>query len=148
MIASYRPHFLFLQHPQKFGLHLERQFADLIEKDCAAMPALKKSFLGLYCSCKSAFFVAEQFTLNQGWYQGPTIYCYKGAVCISSPIMNRPGDQLFSCATFSVDEHRCPGVLESRNQSQHVFDLCGGTDNATKIHLTIHSLTQELVLSH
>ena len=148
MIASHRPHFLLLQHPQKFRLHLERQFTYLVEKDCSTMRALEKSFFALHRSCKGTLFVAEQFALNQGWHQRPTIYRYKGTVRISSTIMNCPRDQLFSRATFPTDEHRGSGVLESRNQSQHIFDLCRGTDDAAEIHLSIHSFTQELVLSH
>ena len=44
-VASHRPDFFFLQHSQKLGLHLERQFTDFIEENCAAISRVKQSRL-------------------------------------------------------------------------------------------------------
>ena len=45
LIAAHGPDFLLLQDPQQLGLHLQGQFADLIEKDRAAVRRLEQASL-------------------------------------------------------------------------------------------------------
>ena len=46
LIAADRAHFFFLQNAQQLGLQLERQFADFVEEDGAAVGGLEQSLLG------------------------------------------------------------------------------------------------------
>ena len=39
VVAAHRPHFLFLQHAQQLGLQFQRQLADFVQKNRAAVGA-------------------------------------------------------------------------------------------------------------
>src|SRR3954471_10217574 len=60
-VAAHAPHFLFLQHAQKFRLHLERQFADLIQKKRSPICCLEQSVLWLERSCECPTLISEKF---------------------------------------------------------------------------------------
>ena len=54
-----------LQHAQQFDLERERYVADFIEEKRAAIGAFNLTLGGLYSSGERAFFVAEEFALQQ-----------------------------------------------------------------------------------
>ena len=65
VVAADWPYLLLLQDAEKFRLHLQRQFTDLVEKYRAAIRALEESFFALCGARKCAFFIAEQFALDE-----------------------------------------------------------------------------------
>src|ERR1041385_6585364 len=73
IVAANRTHFFFLQRAEQLGLHLERQFADFVEKDGARVRRLEESLLGFDGSGESAFLVAEEFAFDQRRHQGAAI---------------------------------------------------------------------------
>ena len=57
--------FAFLQHPQQLGLSAERQLADLVEEDRAAVGALELADARALRAGVGAFLDAEQFGFDE-----------------------------------------------------------------------------------
>jgi hypothetical protein len=60
-------HFAFLQHAQQLDLHRQRQVADLVEEQGAAVGRLEPAGLGLLGAGEGAPLIAEQLALDQGF---------------------------------------------------------------------------------
>src|SRR5882757_8311470 len=88
-IAAYWPNFLLLQDAQELGLHFERQLANFIEEDCAAVGGLKETGFCFYGSGEGAFFVAEEFALHQSRDQRTAVYGHKRRLRHGAAKMNR-----------------------------------------------------------
>jgi len=58
-----------LDNPQQLGLHGQRGFADLLEKNGAAIGVFEQSGLRVRCSDKRAAHVPEQLAFEQGVHQ-------------------------------------------------------------------------------
>ncbi len=80
LIAADRANFFFLQHAQQFGLHLQRQLSDLIEKNRSPAGRLEQSRLGTQRAGKSPFFIAKELAFNQGRNQRAAIHGDKRTV--------------------------------------------------------------------
>jgi hypothetical protein len=65
MGGSDRADFLFLQGAQQLGLQVEREFANLIQKNRAALGGDQQSVLGAVGPGESALDVTEELALNQ-----------------------------------------------------------------------------------
>src|SRR5690606_36518423 len=63
-----------LEHPQQLGLHVEGEFADLVEEQRAAPGELEGPLAGGEGSREGAALVTEQLTLDQIVTDGPTIH--------------------------------------------------------------------------
>ena len=64
-----------LQHAQQLCLKIQREFADLVEKDRALVRQLELALLPAFPrSGKSALHIAEQFRFSQFTRQGRTVY--------------------------------------------------------------------------
>ena len=64
----------FLQHAQQARLGFQRQFADLVEKQGAAVGGLHQAGAAGAGTGKGAFFVAEQLGLDQGFRDGGAVH--------------------------------------------------------------------------
>src|SRR5690242_19363378 len=88
--------FALLQEPQQFGLQSNRDLADLVEQNRAAVRQLEATFAPLRRPGEGALFVTEKFALNQRLADG----------CAVDPDVRRAGpatglenfacDQLFA----------------------------------------------------
>jgi hypothetical protein len=72
-------HLLALEHAQELRLKLERQLANLVEKDRAAMCSLERAGATPVGSCKGTAFVAEQLGLDEVFVDGPAVDDDEGA---------------------------------------------------------------------
>ena len=63
--ASHRTNFLFLNGPQKFGLKVDRKFADFVEKYGSAFGDGQQSVFGLIGTGERSTDIAEQLAFNQ-----------------------------------------------------------------------------------
>src|SRR5580704_3419248 len=68
---------MILQDPEQFCLSPQRELPDFIQKDDAAIGALKKTRPVLNRARKSAFHVAKQFALHQAFDQCRTVADYE-----------------------------------------------------------------------
>ena len=91
-----------LQNAQKLRLHLQRQLADFIEKQRAAMSQLEPSDALRRWPGERAFFVAEQFAFDQARRDRRAIQLHERALA----------------AAGSVDGSRAPPVL-CRSRFRH-----------------------------
>src|SRR6266853_4207534 len=80
LITAHGADFFLLEKAQELGLHLERKFADLVEKNGSGMGRLQQSLLGTKSAGESAFFVAEQFAFDEGGDERSAVYGNKGEV--------------------------------------------------------------------
>src|SRR3954470_12325684 len=72
-VAADPAHFFFLKRTEKFGLHLQRKFADLIEKQRPAVGSLEEAIFRLERSGKSAALISEELAFDQGRHQRAAI---------------------------------------------------------------------------
>src|SRR5580698_591435 len=64
--------FFLLNRAQEFSLEVDWHLADFIEKHRSSLCHIQKPVLRLHCPCKCPFYVAEQFTFDQGWHERAT----------------------------------------------------------------------------
>src|SRR6266566_140029 len=107
---------LFLKHAQKLGLELERDVPNFIEEDRAAVRQLEPADTLRDGPCKGAALVAKQLRFKETGGDRCTIHFYKRVLAPGAQIVNSAGDQFFSRAGLSLDEHG--GIGRS-----HGFDL-------------------------
>ena len=82
LIAADGTDFFFLEETQQLGLHFERKFADLVEKNGSGIGRLQQSLLGAQSTGKRVFFVAEQFAFDQGGASDPQSTATNGRVAM------------------------------------------------------------------
>src|SRR5262249_31325688 len=115
--ASHALEFLFLQHPQQFGLKRERKLTDFIQKDRAALRRFQLSFLLGDSAGERSFFVAEEFAFEQRLGYGCTVDRDKGSIRARTVAMNRARDEFLSCAALARDQNRRVGGRDSSNSA-------------------------------
>jgi hypothetical protein len=101
-----------LQHSQQLGLHAERQFAHLIQKQRAAIGLLEEPFEPLGGSGESPFLVPEQQVLDHRLRQAGAVKSNKVFAFAERPIMDVPSQHFLASAGGAADEH---GDLGTRN---------------------------------
>src|SRR4051812_14950807 len=72
-VAADTAHFFFLKRAKKFGLHPQRKFADLIEKQRPAVGSLEEAVFRFECTGKSAALISEELAFDQGGHQRAAI---------------------------------------------------------------------------
>ena len=145
LVAAHRTHFFFLQYAQQFGLQFQRQFADFVEKDRAAIGGLEQSLLRFQGSGECSLFIAEEFAFDQRGHERSAIDGDKGTVGESSAEMHGAGYQFFAGPAFAVDEDRRARVFQPRNHAQHFLNLGGRADDAVDRGFRIRTLTKKFV---
>jgi Mg chelatase-like protein len=83
---------------QKLGLKGQRQFADLVQEDGAAVGGLEVPRLGLDGSSESTFLVAEEFGLGQAFGNGCTIDSDEWFTSAVTVMMDCAGDPFLAGA--------------------------------------------------
>ncbi|MNV62085.1 hypothetical protein D3C71_1546150 [compost metagenome] len=105
LLTTQRADFALLNRSQQFGLHGQRQFADLIEKQGAAMRGLKKTFPVLGCPGVGAFFGAKEFSFQQRFRDGAAVDCHhraRGALAVG---VQGLGDQFLAGTGFATHQN-------------------------------------------
>ena len=148
LVAADRANFFLLQHAQQFGLHLERQFANFVEKNCASAGRLEQAGLGTYRTRESTLFVAKKLALDERRNQRAAIHGHERTAREGSSEVNRAGHELFPRAALAGDQHRRARVLQARDHAQHFLNFGRGADDAVQAGFSVHALPQKLVLLH
>ena len=94
-----------LQYPQQLGLHAERQFADLIEKQRAAIGQFELATARAGRAGEGAAHVAEQLAFHQRLGQGGAVEADQRLVPTVGLLVNRLGDQFLAYARFAADQY-------------------------------------------
>jgi hypothetical protein len=87
-----------LQDAQQFGLELERNLADLIQKYCSPIGQLKPADLLRDGAGKGASLMPKQFTFQQSGWDGRAVQSYEGTRMPRAKIMQSTGRSVpFPC---------------------------------------------------
>jgi len=117
--------FAVLQHAQQFGLQLQRQLADLVEEQRAALRLLEKSFLRRRGAGERALGVAEQGGFQQIGSDGGTVDRHQRCRRVRPQLAQRGRHQLLAAARLALDQHRIGRIRIQLDLAAHRLD--GGT---------------------
>src|SRR5712691_11245045 len=95
-----------LDSAQQLRLERERQLADFVEKQRAAVRVLEEADLVVGRARKGAPHVAEQLALEQGFDDGRAVHGHETGVRAPGERVKRAGDELLARPGFAGDEHR------------------------------------------
>ena len=104
-LASDALDLMVLQHAEQPHLGGKRQFADLVEKERAAIGPLEPALMLLSGSRKTPLLMAEQLGIDQFGGNRPAVDPDEGAVGPLRPRMNRPRHHLLAGARLAEDQH-------------------------------------------
>ena len=133
-----------LNHLQQLGLQVERQFADLVEKQSASVGQFKAADLSGSGACVGAFFTAEKLALNQCWRQAGAVHMNKQILSAIAGLMKSARKQPLAVPVSPVDRCLCAGDLP--DPVLDIFDRVTVADNALQIGPHLHFLTKVNIL--
>jgi hypothetical protein len=96
----------FLQYPKQFRLQPQLELADLIKEERAALRPLEQSFFTSLRVGERAFFMPEQFALDQGGRNRRAIDRDERLIGARRTVMNSFGDEVLARAAFSEKQNR------------------------------------------
>src|SRR6185437_15184020 len=102
--------FFRLQEPQQLHLHRGRNFADLVEKQRAAVRFFRETRRVALRIGERALLVTEQFALEQRVRERAAVHGDEALVTTSTELVNAPREQLLAGARLAGDEHRGVGL--------------------------------------
>ena len=118
---------LVLQHPQKFHLAGQRQFANLVEEDGAALGQFKTAdAVGLGIS-KRAFLVAEHLALEQRRGDTAEVHLHKRPVSPLALSVNSLCDEFLARTALTCNQDGRIGRSNAGHGSENARE--GGADN-------------------
>src|SRR5262249_5141577 len=100
---------LLLEDAQQLGLQLERQVADLVEEERAAVRELETPDALGDGARERAALVPEELALQQAGGNGGAVDRDEGALAALSRVVDGPRDQLLAGSGLAQDEHRRAG---------------------------------------
>src|SRR5881409_3350867 len=105
---------LLLEDPEELRLELERDLADLVEEERAAMGHLEASDLLGDGPGERAALVAKELALQETRRDGGAIDLDEGSLTAAASVVDSAGDQFLPGAGLAEDEHgrvvRCDGL--------------------------------------
>ena len=111
-----RVHGFFLQYPQQLDLHVQREIADLIQEQGAAMGQFKASDTIRQSASEGTFAVAEQLTFHQFFGYGGAIQRHKISLSARRLIMQSLSDELLARTRFAIHENGCGRIRDRFDQ--------------------------------
>src|SRR5208337_2401835 len=118
LIAAHGADFFLLEKAQELGLHFERKFADLVEKNGSGIGRLQQARLGTKSAGESTFFVAEQFAFDEGGDERSAIDGNKGEVGHASVKVKGASHQFFAGSALAGNQDWGAGVFEAGDAAQ------------------------------
>ena len=95
-----------LQGAQQFDLHVQRQFADLVEEQGAAVGFLEFAEVFVVGAGEGPLFMAEQDRLDQVGGQGAAVDGHEGLARAVRGAVQGTGDDFLADAAFACDQDR------------------------------------------
>jgi len=95
-----------LEHPQQPRLQRPRQFADLVQKQCAAVGDLEEPGPMLVGAREGAAAMTEQLAFDEVLRQRAAVHRDEGPRGAAAPLVNRAGDELLARPRLPAHEHR------------------------------------------
>ena len=97
--------FAILNHAQQFGLHGQRGFADLVEKNRAAVGVFEQARAGVGGAGEGAAHVAEELAFEQGVDQRRAVADRELLRADRADLVNGAGDEFLAGAGGADDQH-------------------------------------------
>ena len=101
LVGSQGSHLLIFENAQQLSLQIQRNLADLIEKEYAAVSFLKQTQPVLSGVGESATEITEELAFEQSLGHGGAVERNERPVGTRAVEMNSAGDHFFSRATFA-----------------------------------------------
>ena len=123
-----RPHRPFLDRAQQLRLHRQRQVADLVEEERAAVGRLEEAFAVVVGAGERALAVAEELGLEQLLGNRAAVDRHERHRAAHAHFMDGARDQLLAGARLAGDEHRrhaARDLLDQRANLLHRHRLAG-----------------------
>src|SRR5882672_347616 len=136
-----------LEDSKKLALHLQRNFADFVQENGAALRCFKASRAVFDCAGEGASDVSEEFALEKIFRNGRAIDPDERFVFALAAVVDFSRDQLFAGARLTRNEHRS---LRWRDQVNLVDDLAQGGALADELAegLGLHHFLQQIGVMH
>ena len=119
---------LLLQHAEQFDLRLQRQVADFIEENGAAIRDFETPIAIRQRAGERSLHMAKQFALDQSGADGSAVHFHQRAVVPRAAVMDGAGHEFLARARLADDQHRriCGrnliNLLEQTHQRRTVPD--------------------------
>ena len=107
-----------LQRAQQLGLHGQRQLANLVQKDGAAVGLLKPARTGCAGAGECAFFIAKQLRLEQRIRNGRAVDLDEGPVAPPAGQVHGACEQLLARARLAQQQHGGLGLRHTLQLAQ------------------------------
>ena len=131
-----------LDHPQQLGLELERQLADLVEEEGAAVGDLEPPLAQGGRPGEGALLVAEELALDERGGQGGAVELDEGPLPPGAQRVEGVGDEVLAHAGLALEEHGRRGRRHLLDLGQHVAQRVGAAHHALEARLGLHLLAQ------
>ena len=123
-------------------MRVERQLADLVEKDRSAVGKLEAADSFLDRARERPFDMAEQFALDQSGGNRAAVDLHERPVAPLAAAVDGPREQFLAGAGFADDEDRRVGGRHALDFSQHVEQRRAVADDLVEIVLGANFLLQ------
>ena len=124
-VAAQPLELLLLQHAQEFRLQLERNVADFVEEQRAAVRELEAADLLRDGARERAFLVSEQLALEQARRNRGAVQLDERPRSAAAQVVDGSGDELLARAGLSLDEHGRVGRRDNLDLREHVLQRTG-----------------------
>ena len=142
--AANARHLTLLEHTQQLHLRAAGHFADLVKKQRAGVGQLESSESTFGGACECAFFVPEEFALEQRLRQRADIDRDKRFRATRTETVNGARDEFLACSAFAFDQHRTRDRRDLLNLDKDFANRLGFTDQSGQLRepQSIESTTQ------
>ena len=129
-VVPYAGNVLFLQHPQEFHLHVQRQFPDLVQKDGASVGFFEIPLAVIDGSRKRTLGMPEQQGFDKVFRNSPAVHRNKRLVASGTVVVQVAGKDLFARARLPADNDRQGQGRQAIRQGYKVFHDLRRIDDA------------------
>ena len=118
-----------LEHAKQLRLEFERQLADLVEKERAAVGELEAAHLRGVRTGERAALTSEELALDQRARQRRAVDDHERPIAPAAATMNRPGQQFLAGAGLAEEQDRGVSVGHLLDTGHHVTKTVAVTDD-------------------
>ena len=127
--------FVLLQNAQQLGLKRQGNFGDFVEEQRAAVGQLEAALALHRRAGEGAFFVAEEFALEEVFRHGGAVDLDIGLVLAQAFFVQRAGDDFLARAAFALDQHGGIGRGDLQDPFLHSIHLRADDEQGGKFRL-------------
>src|SRR5262249_42684892 len=132
----------FLQSPQQLGLQLQRDVAALVQKQRAFVRQFEPPDALRDRASERAPFVAEELAFEQAGRNRRAVHLDQSALAAITEIVDRMGDQFFTCAGFALNQDRRIGRGDDSDLLERAGERRTLADDLREIELALNLFFQ------